>query len=731
MHYYFEKPFSVAIAAMLLCPLAANAQVLDQADADIVVVTATRRAQNIHDVPISITAFSKAQLESLRPTGLEELGRNVPNMWMPPSTEAGQSFITMRGINGGIARSSGRSVGVYIDGVYVNADTAMNLAVNNVASVEVLKGPQGSLFGRDTIGGAINITTQKPGHTNAGEIEMDIGNFGYRQFKGFVDIPLEEDILALRLSGLKRDTDGYIKNAFTGRNAGAEDRAAFGAQLYYTPNARFNAHLNFNAHTIDDRPNTQGEAVTNIGADTIPYTINLGSDEVQEQDAQRASLNANWQLGGGHTISSVTGWSHVSDFYLQDGDRLPQEITLAQFDGKADEFSQELRLTSPTGKTVDYLVGLYYLSSNTLFSPTFPLMSTAFLNQVLFLPQALHPEDSLDGQRIEGHANSYAGFAHANFHLTDRLTIFGGARLTHDKKTVDYASFGEVFTVFGLPPLSARTTAKDTPFSWMVGGRYKVSNAIMAYASISRGYRSASIKDDFVSAADIAAGAGFFTAPEFLTNYEVGMKAQMWDGKVRANLSAFYMDYQDIQVSVSRPPFLFLQSLVNAAKAHIVGFEADVTASVSPNLKLSASAGYIRSRFDRFSPRPGLDLAGTSFGTAPVWTLSAIADYRQPLANGGMFLAHADYTNRTAPSTVPPGALGFVGDYAIVNGWIGYEPQQQNWRVSLWAKNLFDINRPAANKLWGAGLGPLIENETVRYEPPRMVGVSLKYKWGG
>lgn len=704
---------------------------VDQGGADIVIVTATRRAENLADVPISITAFTQAQLEALRPRGLEEIGDFVPNMWMAPSIEAGQSFITMRGVNGGINRSAGRSVGVYIDGVFVNADTGMDIAMTNIASVEILKGPQGTLFGRDTIGGAINITSQRPGNVAAGEIELEIGNFGRRQLRATADIPVQSDTLFLRLTGLKRDTGGYINNAFTGRKAGAEDRAAIGAQLYYTPHDRLDVQLNFNAHTVDDRPNTQGEAVTNIGADTIPFTINLGQDEFQEQDAQRASLNINWGIAGGYVFSAITGWSHLDDFYIQDGDRLPQEITIAQFDSKADEFSQEFRLASPTGKPVDYVAGLYYLSSNTLFSPTFPLMGSAFLTEVLGLPADQIPPNVLDGQITIGHTNSFAAFFNANVHLTNTFTLFGGARFTHDKKTVDYSIFGESFTAFGLSPLQARSTTKDTPVSWSIGGRYAFSDTSMAYASVSRGYRSATIKDDFVSQNDLDAGAGLFTRPEFLINYEAGLKTSAFNNNVRANISAFYMDYNDIQVSVSRPPFLFLQSLVNAAKAHIVGFEADIIARPSPALTLTASAGYVRTRFDAFNPSPGVDLSGTSFGTAPVWTLSATADYHQPLPNGGTVLAHLDYANRTAPSTVPPGALAFVGDYDIVNASIGYAPERQNWRVSLWVKNLFDVNRPAANRLWGAGLGPLIENETIRYEAPRNFGVSLKYNWGG
>ena len=701
-----------------------------QAALEEIIVTATRRAENLQNVPLSISAFSAADIAALHVPALEDLSLHTSNMWMPASTEAGQSFITMRGLNGGITRSSGRAVGVYVDGVFVNADTAMNIALADAARVEVLKGPQGTLFGRDTLGGAINITTQRPSPDPQGKMQIDLGNYGLVQGIASASTPLVRDILSLRVSGQKRLRGGYIQNSVTGRKAGAENHAALGAQLYFTPNDRFDAHLVARAQTRDDRPNTMGEAVTNIGSDTLPYTIALDQDEFQRQRSQSVSLNTRYRFAGGHTLRWISGWSHVRDFYIQDGDRLPDAITVAQFDGGSAEISQEIRLTSPKSDRFDYLIGGYALRARRDFNPTFPLMGSAFLERVLGIPAAFHPADTLDGQAVRTKTRSLAAFAHGNWHLGPKLTAFGGLRATSDKKRVKYNSFGEVFTVFGLPPLSAQSKVKSTPLSWVVGGRYQIRETIMSYASISRGYRSAAIKDDFVSAADLAVGRGFFTRPEFLTNYEVGIKATWLDQRLRTNMAAFYMDYTDIQVAVSQEPFLFLRRLTNAAKAHISGFEADMAAQITNDLKLTASAGYVRTRYDLFLPRPNLDLSGQSFGTAPVWTFSFATDYRRSLSGGMTVSAHLDYTDRTAPSVTPPDALAFVGDHALFNGSFGLDMTQGNWRALLWVKNITNVKKPIATKLWGAGLGPLIENETVRYQPPRMFGLSLTRTFG-
>ncbi len=694
-----------------------------------IIITATRRAENFQEVPLSLTVFTASQLEQYRPVVLEDISRHVPNLWMPPSTEAGQSFMTIRGVSAGITRSAGRSVGVYVDGVYLSADSAINMAMLDIERIEILKGPQGTLFGRDTLGGTINIITRKPSLIPRSSLKIDVGNYGLTEFTGRASLPLVANTLYLGLTVNKRDTAGYIHNAFTGRKAGAENHFNFKSQLFYTPNGKFDARLVFNTGRVRDRPNTQGEAVTNPGSDTIPYTINLDQDEFQNQDRQSLSFSANYTLDNGSTINWISGRAHVDDFYIQDGDRLPDAITVAQFDGGAEEFSQEIRYVSRPNNRFDYLAGAYFLEEKRQFNPTFPLMGTTFLERVLGIPPVFHPANTLDGQNVTTRSKSLAAYAHGNFYLTSRFSVFGGLRYTTERKTVDYNSFGEVFEVFGLPPLSAISTIKSHPLSWMTGARYRFTDQINGYASISRGYRSPAIKDDFVSAADLAAGSGFFTRPEFLTNYETGIKTAFFNHKLRANLSIFYMDYTDIQASVSRPPFLFLRSLTNAAKAHITGFEADVSARISPALKLSASTGYVRSRYDRFIPSPGTDLSGTSFGNAPVWTISSAIDYAQPLPGGQTLNAHLDYTNRTAPHKLAPGEPAFVGDYGIFNGAISYGEPNTKWKIALWVKNIGNVQLPMATKLWGAGLGPLIENQTVRYEPPRRFGISLTYQW--
>ncbi len=445
MKIHYKGRMCAGLAICLSISVYATAQT-NTLPIDEIIVTATKRAQKTQDVPISLSVFGATQIEDLRADGLSDLGSFIPNMYQPPAGEAGQSNIAIRGIGAGINRTAGRAVGVYIDGGYVSADTALDVAMADIEQVEILRGPQGTLFGRNTIGGAINITTKPPTVSDtkiSGRIQGQYGNFARKQVMANANIPLIQDKLAIRVSGLKRGADGYITNLNGGRKLGSENRTALRGQMLFAPNDKFTARLSYDYQHRDDHPNAQGEPITNIGADNIPYTVNFDQEERQTQKAQRAALYLDYVTDSGFAFKSISAWSDVRDFYIQDSDRLPQAITVNQFGGANQDIAQEFRLSSPQYERYDYVVGLYYLKTQSLYAPTFPLMSTAFLEQVFFLPPALHPPDELDGQRIVTNNESIAIYGHGNFKLTDKINLFSGLRYTRDTRNVDYAILGK------------------------------------------------------------------------------------------------------------------------------------------------------------------------------------------------------------------------------------------------------------------------------------------------
>jgi iron complex outermembrane receptor protein len=205
----------------------------DATESEEIIVTATKREERLQDVPIAVTAFGEEQFEQLRPDSLSDLGSRVPNMYLPPANESQTQYITLRGLGPGVTRSSGRSVGVYIDGAFSSADNLTNIPVSDLASIEVLRGPQGTLFGRDTIGGAINVTTRAPSDEFSGFAELEYGSYERLVLSGGLDIPLSE-VLALRVSARQLNYGGHIYNEFTGDRADGVDQFSGRAQLYET-----------------------------------------------------------------------------------------------------------------------------------------------------------------------------------------------------------------------------------------------------------------------------------------------------------------------------------------------------------------------------------------------------------------------------------------------------------------------------------------------------------------
>lgn len=687
---------------------------------DEVIVTATKRAEPLQDVPISLTAFTEETFQQLRPDNLGDLSTRVPNMYFPPAEESATQYITLRGLGPGVTRSSGRSVGVYIDGVYTSADNLTNLPVTDLASVEVLRGPQGTLFGRDTIGGAINVTTHKPGEVFSGFGELEYGSYDRFVAQAGVDVPLA-DSLFFRLSARQLNYGGHIDNLYTGKKADGLDQFSGRAQLYYRPNDRFDARLIYTRSDRDDHPTT-GENAEGTFADQIPHRVNINVRESFVQDADSLALSMNYQFDSGHTLTSITGWSRSDDHSLVDRDLTPEHISTQAISYDVKDFTQEIRLASPSDGRFEYLVGLYYLESDVTNRDTYPVFGAAWLANLGFPP--ILP-DVLDGQERVIDSRSWAVFSQATYNFTDRFSVFGGLRYTNDRKEVRHSTFGEVFGALGFISAEIVGEADDDPVTWSLGLRYAFSDQLKTYASVSTGYRSASLKDDFLTAADLLNPAGNVTKPEYATNYEIGAKFRSAGGRVSANAAIFYMDYTDIQVSVSVPPMLFVRQLENAASAHIQGFELDGSIALTDNLVFSGGVGYVETEYDEFRPSPTLDLSGTGFGNTPEWTINAALDYTYSLTRGNIQL-HVDASIVTVPDDFNTNATALqLGDYSMLNGQIAYETADGDWRFALYGQNLLDHDDPLSTTVWGAGLGPN-QHTVYVYQPPRTFGVSVR-----
>ncbi|MCF6274919.1 MAG: TonB-dependent receptor, partial [Robiginitomaculum sp.] len=559
---FIQAPLTLLVLA--LCGQdVAQAQIQVQApntNHDEIIVTATKRARNVQDVAISMTVFREQDIEILRTSRLSELSQFIPNMYLPPAGEAGQNDMTIRGVGGRINRSAGRAVGVYIDGVYISADTALNIGLADIQQVEVLRGPQGTLFGRNTIGGAVNITSRQEPLSNTdmtGRVQLEIGSLGHRKILGRVNIPLVKNRLSASLSGLQTKADGYIRNLNGGQNLGREDHSAYQVQLNFAPTDKLSGRLHYSTQKIDDNPNSQGEPITNIGADQIPYTVNTDQDERQTQNAQRSSLHLTYETDLGYSLQSISAWSDVQDFYIQDGDRLPQAITVNQFDGANEDISQEFRIVSPTLGRFDFVAGLYYFTEDTDRVEEFKLQINSVAGQ-----NTLGNEYT----RTQNKSTSYAAYGQAQWDFADRWSMLVGGRFSNDKKdytatAVDcgqteaqraaagFANFPNCQGVGGSLSMLNETfersaTSSFDDFSPMASLQFRPKDDVMLFATIATGYKSGG----FAGSQGVASAATTPVLPEQVTNYEIGFKSTLADGSVRLNATGFFMDYRDLQI---------------------------------------------------------------------------------------------------------------------------------------------------------------------------------------
>lgn len=707
--------------------VAANAYAQDEKDktnnSETVIVTATKRSEKLQDVPISITAFSGAKLEQLNPDNLSDLANQVPNLYMPPANESASQSITLRGLGAGVTRSGGRAVGVYVDGVYLSSDNLVNVPINDITSLEVLKGPQATLFGRDTIGGAINITTRKPSANFNGYIEGEVGNYRRTVLNAGVDVPLSPDKAYMRLSLRKFDYNGHIENRFDGTKADGKNQLSATAQLYLTPNDKTDVRLVYNHSYRRDNPTTGENAGGNF-SDQIPYSVNINVKEKFDQDSDALSLSMNYNFANGFKLTSITGWAKSSDKSLVDRDLTPVNVSTQSILYDVEDLSQEIRLTSPVIGKFDYLIGTHFLRSHVVNKDTYPLFGAAWLANIGFPP--ILP-DVLDGQTRDFTTKSAAIFAHSNYRFTDKFSVFAGLRYSEVQKDINHTTYGEVFGAFGFISANRQGKTKDGAYSWTVGAKYALNDAVKTYFTIANGFRSSSIKDDFITASDLLVPQGFATKPEYVTNYETGVKIRSTDGRLNANLAIFYMDYKDIQVSIAVPPLLFVRQLVNAGKAHMTGFESDASFVLTKNLILSGSLGYLETNYDEFALSPAL--VGHGFGNSPDWTASIALDYRRNIAGYGKLMMHIDSSVMTVPSDFAPNRSALeLGGYGTMNGSIGLETDNKKWNFSLWGKNLLDKHDTTGTTIWGAGLG-LNQHSVYIYQDPKTYGLTVKYRF--
>ncbi len=631
----FKTRLSVAIAA---AAAVTAAPVLAQPMLEEVIVTAQKREQSLQDVPVAVTAFTGERLEESGVRDFFEVSNIDPALIVGKSQTSTTSTFSIRGVftssqNFGLESS----VGLYVDGVYRARQSAMINNLVDVQSVEVLRGPQGTLFGRNTPAGAITMTSVRPDFDGSGFIEATGGDYDLIQLNGAKSLTLAEDKLAIRATGFYQERDGYVDVVDIGDEV-LEDRDRWGARLQalWLPNDDVTVHLIVDRSEIDEVCCAVGNWVNNFEAQQLPPGSDpvLGSDTVVQNDLggtvidQRdffdyevassflptsenedtgISLQVDWSLPW-FDLTSITAYREFDSFDNIDADFYDIDALVRTNDAEQDQFSQELRITS-VGEKLTYVAGLFYFSQD-LDSDTKTIVGED-TGPLVGVPSFLFPTGGFSQNIAEQEHEAYAVFGQVDYNITDTIVLTGGLRWTKEDKdmrnifTEENAGVGFAF----FPPLAPRDNVDEDIDDDQVTGTAKISwfatNDIMFYASYGTGYKAGGINTDRIDPAlDVV-----FDAEESEA-FEVGMKADFPDQALRVNVALHATDTDDLQtISFQSVGF----ALQNAGTAETWGGELDLLWQPLNNTTLTLAYAYNNAEYEDFEQ--GSCWVGTPFHT--------------------------------------------------------------------------------------------------------------------
>ncbi len=700
----------------------------DTASVEDVVVTARHRSERAQDVPIPITALSGAKLAQQGVSQIQQLQFQAPSLNIATPNPR-QTNIAIRGIgNNPAADGLSASVGLYIDGVYLDRPGMANFDLLDLDRVEVLRGPQGTLFGKNTTAGALSVSTKAPSFTPQAEAEVSVGNYNLRRFEAMATGPVN-DKLAVRVAAYSDDRDGYLRNINIG---GAElnlHRWGVRAQALYKPTTDFSFRLigefaeesdRQGAFVLYDRgPSSSANPrfvpfnawAAALGVNPVFDPNGLVSDQGFHQSLTErqgaVTADAEWSAPGGFTLSSITAYRHWSFVPHNDFSWGPSSALLAQGVNDYDsQFSQELRVASPTGGAIDYVGGIYVFwrglkaDSITTYGPNYSVGLGALGNPAL--------NNGTSAITANPDTQSYAAFAQGTWHVTPKLSATLGLRETYEvqSETVTRLAFrgGTGTAPAAVAPYQGEISLNGATPSALFSLSYKPTSAILAYALVSYGAKAGGFNSPSVPQTTTGAILPIGTLavrPESALDYEVGIKAALFDHRLVLDGSLYWTELSDYQANtiVTGATGTFQSLITNVGKVRSRGFELEATAAPVDGLNLNGSVGYNDAVYLSFPLAPAIQgsvattqsLSGRPVVEAPRWTVSVGGDYSRALGGGYTGFAGASYAYKS-------GYYGYVDDspnawlpaYGVVNARVGVRTPGDHYELALWVANALD-----------------------------------------
>lgn len=705
----------VSLVSLALALTASPALAQDDGGLEEIVVTAQRKSESLQDTPISIVAFSSTSLENKGIAGLSDLQTQVPNLQLTPfPNNATSPRVYIRGIgNNSDHHTQDPSVAVYVDGVYMARSQGLATEVADLERIEVLRGPQGSLYGRNATGGAINFITAAP---KLGEWELKqsltVGNLNQFKSRTLINIPVGET-LAAQFSYMRSSRDGVTENIGTGvKRFGDQDRTAYRAALRWQPTDSLELRYTYDRTEIGDTP-AHAAPVSFYPVQTPrPKQGSPFVDDLQANDivSQGHALTATFDISPNAQLKSITAYRKLSSFTNQSflagvfGDYAAADLS---FDQKQDQFSQELQLVGQAGGRLDYAAGLYYFTEESEgFDTSFQL---GFRN--------------ID-RWIGAKNKAYAAYAQATYTppiADDRLHLTVGARWSRDDRTATYErDVYENDELIGSTPLT-RGKQKFEDFSPSATIAFDVTDNVNSYVRVASGYKTGGYNIGASTPARFSEGF----APEDVLSYEWGIKSDLLNRKLRINAALFHMDYKDIQVNVPDPDQVSVLDVINAGKARVRGVELDMQMRPTQSLSFSFNYGYLDARYQEILYSDGTDITDNFvYITAPKHVVATSGEFRFPRTSIGEFAIVVDYNFQDKHYVQPNDRRYITGDYALLNARLNLTDipvPVGELRLSLWGKNLTGKDYYIAHgNLFAPG---------ALYGDPRTYGLDLNFSF--
>lgn len=738
----------------------ANSSAAGVEELEAITVKARRRDESAQDVPAPLTVIRGSDLAANKIERVQDLQQVLPSTNVA-FMHARQGSVAVRGIgNNPAADGLDGSVGIYLDNVFLGRPGMAVFEILDIEQLELLRGPQGTLFGKNTTAGVLNITTKKPNFNNERSVELSVGQRGYRQIKGTVNGALS-DTVAGRLQAYTTHDDGDVTNLHNGDKLNGGNRRGVRGQLLVVPDASFNLRLIADYHEEKSSYGTtvpyyagplflaqaKAAGATNIPTDPSKYQIN--QDSIQQSNAQQGgvSAEANWHLASGHTVTSISAYRYW-DFQPKNDDQTNVSASISGgVNVKDAQYSQELRVASPTGGAFDYVLGGFYFHQdldNESFTFYGPKADSLFGTP----PGTLSKVTTISPGHIK--TDSYALFGQGTWHATDRLAITAGLRGTQEKKlanVVRNAPSGPVGALSAAqtprigPWSSGDLTVDDFSPSGALNLAYKLDDATLGYATLSRGEKSGGV--NLAPATGPALGArSLLIGPEKAENAELGIKTSTFNHRLLVNANLFETRINGYQANTLVPhPVLGLRNplsvLTNVGSLKSRGVEWDIRALPASDLTINFNGSFNDVRYTNFKNAPCsveakgagktvCDLTGKAVVGAPRWIANVGGHYEWSVGGGVKEYAFANFGWRAgSEGAIDDSAFARIPAYGLLNlstGWKG-KYGSRKWDASIWVRNALDkryytaiFQYPSYADLYTAAVGT-----------PRTIGATLRY----